>query len=895
MMLPSPPAVFKGRDKELDVLSAKIPADKVLIIAGIDGSGKTALASYLARKMQQEKQKIIWVSCENGWQSGEMLAALVQQLKDLTLDRKYSALSSAQSEDIIKALDENSLLLFIDDFQFVENSDTLKFIINSCRYLNTARIILITNKRPDLSRSDLAEIFELQLTGLAKNDSLAILKEMLPHDLKLSKLQEDRIFDLTRGYPFLLKMFAVFLKIGEHTVETLLEDCSDFRQEAGEKLLNSIWEKLTEDERSAMLKLSVLRVPVRADLFFSKAEKKHVKCLSDSFLLEISGSGIELQVILKDFALKKIPEAESGKFQLSAAEYFCHPGTEPARQIEAFHHFVKAGCEEKAVDFLLTISDSQLLSGEETEIVLHLLEGLIQRKASWRFDEILRAQAFFLIPLRKFQEAETVIRLMDERSQAFFSSRIKGMQGLYDEAIAGYRKALALGFSGPDLPLLYASLAFCLSSNDVPAETEIYYKKALALEEEKCHDPTPSKARILLAYGVFLDQINRPYEALACMEKAEVMQRKLPAFRDLSNTLYQKAALNSRMDKLEQAEAEIRECEELKLKFRENFYLIYIRSLQAFIHFQREEWEQALELKNQALELSRKLGLTHQETYFFAFFGEIYMRMGDLDKAEMYLRKALESSKARQDELHSAEVGQSMALYLLFRGRTSEALEYLTQARDFALKNGNQKLAASSQFYLSIALELTGDECFSEFRKAAEKLILELSGSDRVKFESDLNWFADHIRQAGSGNYTVITQKDGKKQVSALEIGKISQKSSEFEIFVDFANRILRVDGKDIDFFSKRTLLPLFTAFATQPGKSIGTAELFFINWGRKFDPEYDGISVRKAISRLRAMLDKKNKDRFICSSDQAGYYHFNDRCDYYIILENPDTDIRIT
>jgi len=111
---------------------------------------------------------------------------------------------------------------------------------------------------------------------------------------------------------------------------------------------------------------------------------------------------------------------------------------------------------------------------------------------------------------------------------------------------------------------------------------------------------------------------------------------------------------------------------------------------QAIIALMSHRLDEALALAERSVALYRALGEGHGLAVTLATLGQVFVQIGDLDRAEDVLMKALEVRKPVQYHVTTGAVFDTLVQIHLMRGSYDRAEEYLRQARDAYGSYGSQ-------------------------------------------------------------------------------------------------------------------------------------------------------------------------------------------------------------
>ncbi|MDD2715939.1 MAG: tetratricopeptide repeat protein [Candidatus Wallbacteria bacterium] len=893
--IPPPPGEFYGRQREIARLLSFFPTQKVMIIAGLAGIGKTALALTFAdsvSRMPEYQDKVMWVTCQHGWNSEDLFAQIIKQLA--TFAGKIKEISDTlegSPEGVIRLIEKNCLAVFIDDFHLVENETSRSFIRLAKEFLSKGKLVVTTRKRVALSPLDRVDLFERRLDGLALEDCRKLIEKLLKfHGFEdLTEEKFSKIYYKVKGHPFSIKLFISLMVSGGFSLDSLLDTSSEFEEEMERFLLDKVWEILEKSEQEVLKSLSIIRIPIKAEeypLLATPILKKALRQLIDNYLIEYNKEGrIFIHDLLKDYASHKLDDKFLKKLHLQAAEYF-HQKTPPeiAELKEAYYHYHEAGKVREAVQVIIKINEHFILQGEETEHFYHLVNDAIANCADNFREDLIKIKIWLLIYWNKFKEAEELAgEVKNPQDKIFIGAKISLQKGQYHEALKGFTEAQDNPNGDAQQLEILNGMAICNYYLGDWKKAEQYYLSSLELLKK--HERPLMKGRVLSNFAVMLSTTGDLYRAIEYYQEAEKLYRQTNNLSLLSNVIYNKAMTYINMQELDRAREALKESMEIKEKIVDNQGMIYHLNLLGGISFLEGEYEASLQHNRQALKLAEKCGEIKLKTVIYCDFGRALTRMGKLEEAEANFHTAFEISTKADSRLYEAMLKQEYAQYLLVKGEREPALKYLEEVREFALAATHKELLVKSLYFLYRTGELLQDKHACDYSAEYQKKIAEVPNPLKERVAQLFKWYEDYVFTTEEKGFFLITPK-GKKSADTRDLGNTRAERDKFEIFIDFIEHELLIRGKKVKFFKKRTLVPLLYVLAAEPGKIFDFATLFEAVWGRKYDVESDGVTLRVNISRLRSIMgEKKGKEIFVRSSPDVGGYHFNSQTDYCIII----------
>jgi DNA-binding NtrC family response regulator/tetratricopeptide (TPR) repeat protein len=142
------------------------------------------------------------------------------------------------------------------------------------------------------------------------------------------------------------------------------------------------------------------------------------------------------------------------------------------------------------------------------------------------------------------------------------------------------------------------------------------------------------------------------------------------------------AVLLAQSGRSDEATAALRQGERLAAAISADDVLAGIVHNQANVALMRHRHDEALALAERSVSLHQSLGSGHGLAVALATLGQIYVQLGDLERAEQILNRTLEVRSAVQFHETTGAVFDTLAQIHLMRGSYERAGEYLRQASD---------------------------------------------------------------------------------------------------------------------------------------------------------------------------------------------------------------------
>ena len=144
--------------------------------------------------------------------------------------------------------------------------------------------------------------------------------------------------------------------------------------------------------------------------------------------------------------------------------------------------------------------------------------------------------------------------------------------------------------------------------------------------------------------------------------------------------------------RVDEAANALRQGERLAVSIQADDVLAGIVHNQANVALMRHNHEQALALAQRSVALHQGLGSGHGLAVALATLGQIYVQLGDLDRAEQVLNHTLDVRSPVQFHETTGAVFDTLAQIHMLRGAYDKAEDYLRHAGDAYAANGTQTL-----------------------------------------------------------------------------------------------------------------------------------------------------------------------------------------------------------
>jgi ATP/maltotriose-dependent transcriptional regulator MalT len=441
-ILPTPPDSFLGREEELDRLRRFFSRRHLLLIEGIAGLGKTALALRFLAELKGAGQSrcILYVACLPGWGLEELIEEVSAWLPaSAEAPPPEGADPREKLVALIGALNRREAVLCLDDVHLLPPEQLATLLRLFQTYL-TARALLISREEPPLDPMERVELYEERLQELSPQASVQLLQSLLElHGRPAEPAAAEELAAAAGGHPFLIKLVASLLLTRPGAAEVLAAGRRDY-------LVSQVLGRVTPAEQAVLEVLSLARDALDEEAVARLCGHPEAACAVSSlerrFLLERDpAGGLLVHRLLGDQVEGALePERKAGLHRRLSRHF------EGAGNLqEAFRHALEGGEPERAAQ-LLQQGAGGMCSRGHYRALLEGIEGL--EKSLPELDGRLRlAQANTLSILGRWQESLTILEPLTRRPEVAVDAEI-AMASVYLNrgdwlaALRGYEAAL---------------------------------------------------------------------------------------------------------------------------------------------------------------------------------------------------------------------------------------------------------------------------------------------------------------------------------------------------------------------------------------------------------------------------------------------------------------------
>jgi tetratricopeptide (TPR) repeat protein len=632
---------FIGRGKELAAYREELQRERIVIIKGMAGVGKTTLGAKLAREEAEREEQIFWFTFDPVEKNTAealfwALAAFLESRKQPDLWRYLQGEIGSQKplgETVklnlfLSGLASGDYLLCFDDFQVVKDAPDVAhfFKLIHQRFVGRrqdlpARFIIMGREVPP----EMEYLVSESLRGFNKEEGRAFVED---RNLRLPPALLQRLWDRTEGNPQLLDLSVSALAAMDGNLAAM-EDFIEAMARRGDirdYLMTNIYAVLQPEEKIVVGVLSVFPTPVRwevaEDILAAEGITGVVPCidalLNKHIVSEAKDGRIHCHGLVREYCYRVLDREDRERFHQRAADYY----EQEENYLAAAHHHFERGAQGQALNLLTANAQTIINDG---------------------------GAGALLEQLARFQRR----RLGSKQWVALCQARGDGyrMRGEYRQALEAYEAALGE-----------------------------------ATEEE-------ARAELLRRIGITYD--------IGLGEYGQAVEHFMNSL-DISKTLEDQASMADayhamgwayyRLDRLEQA----RECftvsQEIGQELGDKLLLAKTDLGLGLIDWREGQLEEARVRFEESRRIFRAFGERMREAFAVGNLGLIYGEIGDLDRELSYYRQAVEIQEEIGDVYGLRIAYNNLGnLYHLLRNH-AQAIHYYEQLAQLAQDTGHKPM-----------------------------------------------------------------------------------------------------------------------------------------------------------------------------------------------------------
>lgn len=548
------PLCFFGREDTIERVSAAIQNNGTVMVGGIPGIGKTALAAKLAQQLDNQ-YSVLWLDCESYSQFEQVIVKIASFLSMRFGDHRLSAVLKLPNIDrnyyaaiATDGLCKHHCLSIWDQFECKRNQSLIPLLKLSSQ-LGQQSKLLITTQEWSLTPELLNPPLLITLSDLSWQESLSLMQYHAQR-LGINEPTED-IFKLAYsridGHPYFLCLLIGLSEV--FPLHELLDEIPCFTDEAHAYIQQKVFDILPLDAQQLLLNLSVLRFPfqISAIKIFANLTDgyKAFEMLVRRFVLTRVSQDTNYYVmhsLVKEWCDFRDPLLNSFELHKKAVEYYQSlPEKRYLDVLELTYHALEAGLYEVARESAEKVLMTAIYD-QKYDLALHVTSNFISdiKTQEWGFVHHFRGRALRF--KEQLEEAISEYKLSLSKSNDSFyryaakseiASLILKLVGqeqrqdkveLYEQA-SKYCNEL-LSTENPRIKLNALTILGSIEADTGNTE-EGLSRLFNALEQAIKEDLPDSISGIYFNLAKVYEKLHKTEEQIECLKQSQVFQQQM--------------------------------------------------------------------------------------------------------------------------------------------------------------------------------------------------------------------------------------------------------------------------------------------------------------------------------------------------------------------------------
>ncbi len=662
-----PPEVARlvGRQKTLLQLKGQLVTAQLVVITGMPGVGKTALAAALLQWLQWPTEKLFWYPFRGRegindivWRLADFLAWHGLPEFQRLLRNNQPPPATVLLDALFHAMRNQGYLLCFDDFHLLDDLGAAEHLLRSFEARATRRelhIVLISRTIPKVVQTTGIET----VTGLSREEANNLLRQQgIP-------VTEERMIDiqlLTQGNPQLLLLIGDMLK---HGGDPNLLLTSILRSVSVENyVLREVDERISAEERIVMQTVAVLteaaaNVEIIEVVAAIGGVKKHLLHLAERHLVLCDRRGAEpiysQHALVQTFYYEMLSRSERRTLHRRAADYYLHERHDP---LHAALHLERASEYEQAVRVIAHAPLPQLLRQGRVQTVTQLLEKLAaeygdswQDQQNWLLLSIIRGHIYRLL-------------------------------GVYQRTLEMFEAALHQSGSPLNQAKLLTELGATYSAKGQFVEAKQLYLQSLALYQSLADDSQLAELHNGIGWAAY--RLGHLTEAYTHFQQGQHFAHKHNQEQLIARIEQGLGLIQWRRGELAAAEATFTASRHRFAQLGESWHEAESVSNLGLVFDETGDVQRARQQWEQAIEMMEKIGKINSLITTYCNLGDSYQATGEGRTAIGYYTTALQLVENTDDTLMLSYTLARLADAQLTLGKQQEALLTATRAYQIA-------------------------------------------------------------------------------------------------------------------------------------------------------------------------------------------------------------------
>lgn len=636
---PQSPSALVGYEAIIDDITSAITRREVVMLSGAGGVGKSSVGAWVAAK--RAPQPLFWFTLRltlndnlsslltalGGFLQRQQATGLWQYL--LAQGGKVSdpQIALALARDDLRQLAAPPPLLCFDELERLQIGDLGEAwpahtqIIEFIEGLRGAAPMLLLGQRPLLH-----EITYYSLEGLPSSQILRLWRLA---GLTLSATEAEQLYRYTGGNPRLLLLCRVLQQEGEQIDAILLGLPS---KPAMLPILHRLFSRLSLEKQRLLYELAVFRHYAPADRW----PQPTLNTLVDQRLLVRDGQGgVALIPALREAIYQQLVGEQRQQLHMRAALL----RLEMAEYTAAAWHYHQAGADAKAVQVWYPHLETEVRKGQVDQARL-IFAGVVRNRLGQRERkalDLIRAQLYHFVG--ELRQGVAVLSALDWVDTSESYARNRQLLGEFQDALGQPEEALQSYQQAIDI---LARLSHKIA--------HLHYQQGI-IWQERLREPKKAQQQLWQidyqlqklegtiqrskgAYGT----AKRAYQAAIALAERLGNERLLAEIEQILGDLY-----SVYLKDFAAAITHLTRAGDLYNQLGDRLNGERVRFSLVMLHLEKEEFAQAVAV---GLSVYRYMELVDEANLLASIsntLGEAYLKLGDLNQAQLYAQKVIET------------------------------------------------------------------------------------------------------------------------------------------------------------------------------------------------------------------------------------------------------------
>lgn len=715
--IPPEPLYFVDRKYKRNEIMNAIELSRIVHIWGQPGIGKTCITAQIAKILNRD-YKVFWLD------KIELITLdqLVMQIKYFLMEQGELGISNFYDDDnevklnnkiaalieIVRESQNNKYAFFIDTCSNLDEQPLKEiqyFIERFLTHGGDSRVIIIDYSPPErsLKPSIAVRVQQILIEGLELNEAHEYLnRQNFMHKIVWNSDEISATIEKTGGHPIALDLIILRRQQGAPLNKILDNLVEDDRQYGGgelhQKLLEEVSRYLDTKQKDALHKLAIFRIPIPQNIcnYLNISQDVANLLIQLHFLTSIDSDNkwFKIHPLIRQFWKSEYSSEELIQLHQSAAEFYINETMKDyldefirLSYLEAHHHLLEAGLNDRLIhlnnDLINRVHLQERLPAER---LIHLDNWLSQLDDStlennpWlliengrRLDKIgsiVEAESTFQKAEKEFREQDNKL---GESISLYYIGKMLHLQKQPQVALNVFKSVLKLAHSYADEPMKIRTLGKII---------DCY----ISLGEYTAAEDAANKA----------------------VEIALTSKNKL----EYALVMYDKGSIKRRQGNFSEAETLFKDCVNIFQELKDIYHHSKALSRLSLVQYYQGKFQLAIVNFKDAITLKEKINDQQGCARDFDYLANVYTRLGDYEKADLYNKKSLEIKKGTNsidpDIYGQIKTYNNLTKLALLTENLSEADKYL-QITDKLITNDNEKFHNLKGVYF----RLQGDFAFA--------------------------------------------------------------------------------------------------------------------------------------------------------------------------------------